>query len=256
MSESRGPVRVERGPKRVRALVEGRTAVDTLRPLLVWEKRSYPIYYVPVEDVRGELVDTGRTHHSPGRGDGHIQDLHLPDGLVVPEAALIYPEPEVDVLREHVRFAWAKVDAWFEEDEEVFVHPRDPYVRVDALPSSRHVVVERDGITLAESTRPLLLFETGLVTRTYLPRTDVRLDLLVTSDTVTRCPYKGMATYYHLRADDVHVDDVAWSYPFPTRESLPIAGLVCFHDEQVDLILDGSSQPRPERPFRTDHRLS
>ena len=132
----------------------------------------------------------------------------------------------------------------------MFVHARDPYVRIDALPSSRHVVVERDGVLLADSVRPVLLFETGLIPRSYLPQPDVALGHLEASDTVTHCPYKGTASYLHLRAGEVQVDDVAWTYPYPTRESLAIAGLVAFHDEQVDVTIDGVRRERPQRPFR------
>jgi len=250
LSVTAGRVRVEHGQKWVRATVAGRTVVDTRRSLLVWEKPFYPTYYVPTEDVDAELRPTGEVDHSPSRGDAEVVDLGLSDGTVLSGAALRYPEPRLPALADHLRIAWDAVDAWYEEDEQVFVHARDPYVRIDALHSSRHVVVERDGILLADSVRPVLLFETGLIVRTYLPPTDVRMDHLEASDTVTRCPYKGTASYLHLRAEGVQAEDIAWTYPFPTRESLPIAGLVAFHDEQVDLTVDGVQQTRPERPFR------
>ena len=121
----------------------------------------------------------------------------MTSGVVeAPEAALAYPESPLEVIRGHVRFEWAAMDAWFEEDEQVFFHPRDPYTRVDILPSSRHVRVEVDGVTVADSRHARILFETGLPARYYLPKTDVRLDLLEHTDTVTHCPYKGSAEYW------------------------------------------------------------
>jgi uncharacterized protein (DUF427 family) len=131
------------------------------------------------------------------------------------------------------------MDAWFEEDEEVFTHPRDPYTRVDILPSSRHVRVEIDGVTVAESTKPTLLFETGLPVRYYLPKTDVRMDLLTPTQTASHCPYKGRTEYWSYGARQTPGDDVAWSYRTPLPESQKIAGLVCFYPERTDLYVDG-----------------
>jgi uncharacterized protein (DUF427 family) len=131
------------------------------------------------------------------------------------------------------------MDSWFEEDEEVFVHARDPYKRIDALRSSRHVRVEVDGVVLAESDHPTILFETSLPPRYYLPKVDVRMDLLEPTDTVTRCPYKGQARYWSARIGDRLEQDIAWSYPSPFPESQPVMALVCFYNERVDLIVDG-----------------
>ncbi len=138
------------------------------------------------------------------------------------------------------------MDAWFEEDEEVFIHPRDPQTRIAILPSSRHVVVTVDGTVVADSTRPTFLHETGLPMRTYLPKTDVRMDLLTPTETTTGCPYKGFAEYWTLRLSDEH-PDIAWSYRTPLRESLSIAGLVAFYDQRVEVTIDGVAQPRPAR---------
>jgi len=250
VSAKAGRIRIEHGQKWLRATVAGRTVVDTRRPLLVWEKPFYPTYYVPSADVAADLRPTDEVDHSPSRGDAEVVDLMLADGAVLPAAGAWYREPRLPALQDHLRIRWEAMDAWYEEDEQVFVHARDPYVRIDALHSSRHVVVERDGVVLADSVRPVLLFETGLIARTYLPQIDVRMEHLEVSDTVTRCPYKGTASYLHLRADEVQADDIAWTYAFPTRESLPIAGLVAFHDEKVDITVDGVRQTRPERPFR------
>jgi uncharacterized protein (DUF427 family) len=131
----------------------------------------------------------------------------------------------------------------------VFTHPRDPYTRVDILPSSRHVRVEVDGVTVAESTSPRLLFETGLPGRYYLPKTHVRLDLLIPTDTVTHCPYKGQAEYWSVRAGDTVHGDLAWSYRTPLPESQKIAGLIAFYNEKVDTYVDGVLQQRPSTKF-------
>jgi uncharacterized protein (DUF427 family) len=141
------------------------------------------------------------------------------------------------------------MDAWFEEDEEVFVHPRSPYTRVDILPSSRHVRVERDGVVLAESTHAHLLLETGLPPRWYLPKVDVRMELLHANDHTSECPYKGEARYWSAHVDGRVVPDIAWSYPTPLPESERVAGLVCFYNERVDLIVDGVRQERPTTKF-------
>ncbi|HEX9336570.1 MAG TPA: DUF427 domain-containing protein, partial [Pseudonocardiaceae bacterium] len=149
-----------------------------------------------------------------------------------------------------VRFDWAALDAWFEEDEEVFVHPRDPYTRVDALRSTRRVRVELDGMVLADSASPVMVFETGLPPRYYLNRTEVNFAHLVPSDTVTACPYKGRTSgYWSVRSGaDVHAD-LAWTYDFPTRQLLPIAGLIAFYNEKVDTFVDGEFIPRPVTHF-------
>jgi uncharacterized protein (DUF427 family) len=170
-------------------------------------------------------------------------------GEEAPRGALRYDESPLEELRDAIRLEWGAMDAWFEEDEQVFTHPRDPYTRVDILPSSRHVRVEVDGVTIAESTKPTLLFETGLPARYYLPRTHVRMDLLEATDTVSHCPYKGQAEYWHVRAGDAVHADLAWSYPTPLPESQKIAGLIAFYNEKVDLHVDGVRQERPSTKF-------
>jgi uncharacterized protein (DUF427 family) len=245
----RGSVRVERGAKRVRAFLGGVLVADTTRPLLVWERPYYPTYYFPAEDVRVELLtaDAGMAH-SPSRGDGRTFTVTA-GGRTAPGAAVRLDESPFEDLRDTIRLDWGSMDAWFEEDEEVFTHPRDPYTRVDALPSSRHVRVEVDGITVAESSKPTLLFETGLPVRYYLPKTDVRMDLLAPTGTSTGCPYKGTAEYWTLEHDGVVHADICWSYRAPLPESQKIAGLVAFFDERVDLFVDGVLQERPVTKF-------
>lgn len=238
---NRGRVRTEAGHRRIRAYVGGHVVADTIRPLLVWESPYYPMYYVPVEDVRAELVATGSTKHSTSRGEGDIYDVVI-GASTRPAAALRYPESPIPELREHIRLDWEQMDRWFEEDEPIYVHPRNPYTRVDILASSRTVRVEIGGEVVAESNSPHILYETGLVPRYYLPLTDVRMDLLTPSATTTSCPYKGTAEYYNIRVGDTDYPDLVWYYRIPLPESQKVAGLVCFYNEKVELYVDGVRQ--------------
>ena len=235
----RGRVRVEHGAKRLRAYLGGALVADTIRPLLVWEKPYYPAYYFPAADVRTELLTPeGGIVHSPSRGDGHTFTVTA-GGKEASGAALRFQQSPFEELRDAIRLEWDAMDAWFEEDEQVFTHPRDPYTRVDILPSSRHVRIEVDGVTIAETEKPTLLFETGLRTRYYVPMTHVRMDLLTPSESVSHCPYKGTAAYWSLRLGNDVRPDVAWSYPTPLPESQKIAGLISFYPEKVDIYVDG-----------------
>lgn len=246
MAERRRP---ERALKRVRVHLDGRLVADSRAALLVWEVPYYPAYYIPVGDVRAELTPNGGTKHSESRGDAVVCDVST-GGATAEGAALRYDDSAVEEVRGHVRFPWDDRWQWFEEDEPVSVHARDPYKRVDILGSSQHVRIEVDGVTVAESSQPRILFETSLVPRYYLPMTDVRLDLLRPSGTQTRCPYKGTASYYSVEIDGKLTEDVVWFYTAPLPESQKVQGLACFYDEQVDVYLDGVLQARPETPFR------
>ncbi|QFZ17954.1 DUF427 domain-containing protein [Saccharothrix syringae] len=244
----RGRVRVETGLKRVRAYLGGELVADTTRPALVWEKPYYPTYYVPVADVRATLVPTGEVRHSPSRGDGRVHDVRTAAGTAA-GAAQLFPDSPLEPLRDLVRLEWDAMGEWFEEDEPVYVHPRDPYTRVDALASSRHVRVEVDGVEVANSRRPVILYETGLPPRYYLPMTDVRVDLLRPTSLRTACPYKGTAEYWSVTLPDATHDNLAWSYRTPLPESQKIAGLIAFYNEKVDIHLDNTHLPRPRTPF-------
>jgi uncharacterized protein (DUF427 family) len=238
----RGRVRVEDGGKRIRAFLGGELVADTTQPRLVWEKPYYPTYYIPEADVRTELLSPdGTVAHSPSRGDGRLFTVRA-GGQVAVGAALRYEQSPFEELRDAIRLDWSAMDAWFEEDEQVFTHPRDPYTRVDILPSSRHVRVEVDGVEIANTAKPTLLFETGLPVRYYLPSTHVRMDLLTPTETVSHCPYKGDAEYWSARIGDELHADVAWSYRTPLPESQKIAGLIGFYTEKVDLYVDGIKQ--------------
>jgi uncharacterized protein (DUF427 family) len=240
---------VEPVPRRIRAFLGGEKILDTTRARYVWELPYFPQYYIPRQDVRRDLLaDEGHTQRT-GRGLAELYGIKA-GSEYRPRAARVITETAVDGLSGTVRFDWAALDAWFEEDEQVFVHPRSPYTRVDALRSSRPVRVERDGVLLAESASPVMVFETGLPTRYYLPRTDVSWDRLVPSDTETACPYKGVTSgYWSVDADGTVHKDLAWAYDFPTRQLLPIAGLVAFYNEKVDTFIDGELIERPETHF-------
>jgi len=246
--KSHGTVRTEPGAKRVRAYLGGQLVADTRHPLLVWEIPYYPAYYLPLADVLADLVPTGATEHSPSRGNAEIFDVKVP-GATAEGAAKRYAESPLEALRDTVRFDWAAMSEWLEEDEPVYTHPRDPYKRVDILASSRHVRVEVDGVTVADSARPHILFETGLPPRYYLPLPDVRTDLLRPSGTQTHCPYKGTASYWSVQSAQGLREDLVWIYRTPLPESQKIAGLACFYDEKVDVYLDGELQPKPRTPF-------
>ena len=245
---SRGAVRVEPGRKRVRAYLAGRLVADTRHPVLVWEIPYYPAYYLPAGDVTAELTPAGKSEHSPSRGEAVLYDVRV-DGAVAAGAAKQYPDSPLTAIRGLVRFDWDAMDEWLEEDEPVYTHPRDPYHRVDILASSRHVRVAVDGVTVAESARPVILFETGLPPRYYLPLTDIRTDMLTPTQTQTHCPYKGTATYWSVDIGPGARQDLVWTYRAPLPESQKIAGLACFYDEKVDVYVDGELQERPRTHF-------
>ena len=158
-------------------------------------------------------------------------------------------------LKGTVRFEWGALDSWLEEDEQVFVHPRNPYVRVDALRSTRAVRVELAGAVLARSSSPVLVFETGLPTRYYINRTEVDFSHLVPTTTVTECPYKGRTTgYWSVRAGGELHPDLAWTYDFPTRQLQPIAGPIAFYKEKVDIFVDDRQLERPKTHFFSDKK--
>jgi uncharacterized protein (DUF427 family) len=240
---------VEPAPRRIRAYLGGEQVLDTTRALYVWEWPFYPQYYIPLADVRRDLlVPEGRSQQT-GRGLAELHGLKG-GGLHRPRAARLIAESPLAELAGTVRFDWDALDAWFEEDEQVFVHPRSPYVRVDALRSHRRVRVELGGVVLADSPSPVMVFETGLPTRYYVSKTEVDFRHLVPSDTVTACPYKGRTSgYWSVRAGGSVHKDLAWAYDFPTRQLLPIAGMVAFYNEKVDIVLGGQPLERPRTHF-------
>lgn len=240
---------VEPAPRRIRGMLAGRTVFDTIAARYVWESPKYPQYHVPLADVDQSLLVDEQHPQKLKRGTAHRHGL-LVDAVARPGCARVYRDDAIADLVDTVRFEWDAFDAWYEEDEQVFVHPRNPYTRVDAIRSSRTVVVQLDGIVLAETTSPVLVFETGLPTRYYVPRTHVTFDHLVPTDTITACPYKGTTSHYwSVRSGDAIHADLVWSYDFPTGALLPIAGMVAFYNERVDHVIDGQLLTRPVTHF-------
>jgi uncharacterized protein (DUF427 family) len=240
---------VEPVPRRVRAELAGHVVLDTTQALYLWEWPAYPQFLIPVDDVDPEaLVDEG---HVSNLSRGRVARVGLRAGDVERKGAgRRFVESTIPGIVDTIRFDWAALDAWYEEDEQVFVHPRNPYSRVDALRSGRAVRIELDGLVLAESSAPVAVFETGLPPRWYLERTAVDFTHLRPSDTETACPYKGRTTgYWSVQTSEALYPDLAWTYDFPTAPLLPIAGLVAFYDEKVDVFLDGVEQERPVTPF-------
>ncbi|MEV6016992.1 MULTISPECIES: DUF427 domain-containing protein [unclassified Streptomyces] len=228
------------------------TVVDSRHPVLVWEPDvPVPLYAFPREDVREDLLRPAKNPATATHTGSRIfYDLQL-DGELLENAAWTFPAPD---LAGHIAFEWfgragRGLDHWYEEEEEIFIHPRDPHKRVDALASSRHVRVEIDGTLVADTVRPVLLFETGLPTRFYIPREDVRLELFVPTTNHTGCPYKGRADYWSWRGDAPVPPNVVWSYPDPLPAVGPIRNLLAFYNEAVDITVDGETLERPVTPF-------
>lgn len=240
---------VEPWPRRVRGLCGNRVVVDSLRTQLHIPERGLPVYYFPAQDVATELL-TPAGHRTDPLGERQLFSLTT-QGDTRDEAGwqLTAAQPPVQSLQGHYAFRWNAMDAWFEEDDEIFVHPKSPYHRIDVLHSSREVRVEVAGVLLARSQRPRLLFETGLPTRFYLPVSDVRMDLLKASQTSTQCPYKGIASYWSFETEPGARRDIAWMYRYPIPECPKIEGLLSFFNERCDIWLDGEKQEKPVTPW-------
>lgn len=265
--EQLGELQFDPTSKRVRAFAFGQAVVDTRRAMIVWEpKRVVPSYAVPVEDLAGtlDLADPTSDEEHPvrlGAGGPPVLDPRTPFAVhTTPGTSLTIRSDEGELagaafrcddpdLAGHVVLDFAAFDEWREEDDRIYAHPRDPYKRIDVRQGSRHVTISRDGQLLADSKRPKLLFETHIPPRYYLPREDVRLDLLISSDTRTECAYKGVAGYWSARLPAGIVRDLCWSYEEPLSDAAEVRGLICFFDERVDLTLDGIAQPRPVTPW-------
>jgi uncharacterized protein (DUF427 family) len=241
-------VRVEHSRKRVRILLAGELVADTTSPLLVWEVPYYPTYYIPAEDVQAKLVPAG-VDTNKLLGEAEVLTVEVPSGATAERAARRYASSPARQLNDAVRFEWSAMSEWLEEDEPVYTHPRDPHTRIDILASSRHVRVEIDGVTVADSRSPRILFETGLPPRYYLPLTDIRTELLRPSESQSHCPYKGAASYWSVDTGTSVHEDVVWIYRAPLPESQKIAGLAAFYDEKVDVFVDGVPQRRPHTKF-------
>jgi uncharacterized protein (DUF427 family) len=228
-------------PQRLRATLAGETVLDTRRAKVLYESNIPPVWYVPLDDVRPDLLTPAdNKSYCQFKGDATYWTLRVGD-RVEENVGWSYPTPlpGAPVLTGYVAFYVDRLDAWFEEDDEVFGHARDRFHRVDVRRSSDHVVVRVGGEVVAETSRPVKLFETSLPTRWYVPRADVRPEALVASDTQTVCPYKGATSYHSLRAGEVVVPDGAWYLPEPRDEALLLAGHVCFDGEGVEMTVNG-----------------
>jgi uncharacterized protein (DUF427 family) len=221
-------------PRRIRATLGGQTVVDTTRATLLHETGLLPQVYVPIEDIRADLIETTDHHtYCPFKGTASYWTVNA-GGQHAENAIWSYPEPNAESgwLKGYAGFYWGAMDEWYDEDERVEGHLRDPYHRVDVRRSSRPVRVLVGDIVLAETDRPLLLSETGLPNRFYIPAEDVRQDLLEPSDTHTVCPYKGTASYWSVTADGRKLADAVWSYPQAEGDAVAVSGYLSFlHDD-------------------------
>jgi uncharacterized protein (DUF427 family) len=236
----RDRLRYEPSDRRVRGELGGETVVDSRRPWLHWEPgRVVPGWCFPRGDV---VLDALRPVEV--RADEHTAEVTEVFDVVAGDrtaerAAWVYADPDLDG---RVAIDYYRLDRWLEEEVEVVGHPRDPFKRTDVRRSSRHVRVFVDGELVADSTRPLMLFETGLPVRYYLPPEDVRMDLLEPSDSHSFCAYKGKAAYHSLPG----AGDIAWFYPDPLPDNAEIRDHVAFFNERADIEVDGERLERPK----------
>jgi uncharacterized protein (DUF427 family) len=230
--------RLEASQKRVRVVINGKTIADSVRPVLLFESGSRPVWYFPRADLRADLIEkSGHESATPARGPATYWTLTAGNRRV--ENALWSherPPAGLEALKDYFAFAPDKVDHWFEEDEEAFGHARDPYHRIDVRPSTRRVRVVYAGETIADTTRAMFLFETGLPTRYYVPAADVRTEFLAPTARRTTCPYKGHASYWTIRVGDRVAENAVWGYLDPQDECLRVKGLLCFYPEKVEAI--------------------
>jgi uncharacterized protein (DUF427 family) len=196
--------------RRIRARRGGQTVADSRRTKLLYEPpKVIPVHVFPEEDVKLDLLpEEAVTRHE--------------DGLL--------------------EIAWDAADQWLEEDEELLGHARDPFHRIDALRTSRHIRVSLSDQLLAETTGAVALFETRLPTRWYIPREDVAVDLRRNDEHRTTCAYKGHATHWDAGGESA----IAWSYELPLNDAMPVRSMVAFYNERVDIDVDGERQPRPQ----------
>ena len=228
-------------PRRVRAVLGGEVVADSENAKMLHETGHLPLYYFPYEDVNWELLEkTDHTTHCPFKGDAAYWSVKAGD-REAENAVWGYPEPleQSPWLAGYVSIYFDAMDRWMEEDEEVTVHPRDPYHRIDVRESSRHVKIMVGGETVAETDRPMVLFETGLPPRYYVPPEDVKGELLEESDTRTHCPYKGAASYRSVAVNGDKVEDAAFFYPEPLPEAEKVEGYLCFLGDGVETEVAG-----------------
>ena len=230
-------------PRRLRALVGDRVALDTVGGKLLYETGILPVPYAPLEDFDADLLE--RSDHAtycPFKGDASYWTIRAGD-VLVENAVWAYEEPlpEAKWLKGYGALYWNKASAWYVEEEPVFGQLRDPFHRVDVHESSRPVTISADGRVVARSERPKLLFETGLPARVYLPRADVVAGVLGDSEKRAACPYKGHSRYLSVAG----IEDAAWTFDAPLPDAIKVQGHVCFDAERVSVEL---GQPRAQLP--------
>lgn len=228
-------------PRRFRAELNGRTIFDTTGGYLLHESNILPVLYVPLSDVDHELLQrTDHRTHCPFKGDASYWSITA-GGRTVENGLWAYedPKPEAAWLEGFGSLYWNAADTWYEEDEVIMGHWRDPYHRVDVRRSSRHARVTAHGIAIAETDHPVLVFETNLPVRVYLRQEDVRMNLLTKTDIHTICPYKGRASYWTLTLEDgTTIPDAAWTYDEPLDDIGDLDGLVSFLGDGIEAHLD------------------
>ncbi|KAF2670388.1 DUF427-domain-containing protein [Microthyrium microscopicum] len=247
-----GPTKfLDIGPRRIRVLFNGVYIVDTTAAKQVWEHHRYPQFYVPLADVKQSNISTIKTFAAKdGQNGASILKIEVngSNGKKTTDRALAFG-PGAGQLNGLVRLEFSAMDKWFEEDTPIYIHPKDPFKRIDILPSTRPIQIKIANHTIASSNWSAHLNETGLPTRFYLPLTSVDPSVLRPSDLRTGCPYKGVAEYYHVEVGGRLYENIVWYYRTPTQESAGVADLVCFYNEKVDILLDGEELVRPKTHF-------
>lgn len=236
--------KLESTDRKVRVEFNGEIIAITTKSKLMIEHPGELHYYFPLEDVKQEYLENSENTETSGyKGRSTFWNIRVGD-KAVDNAAWTYPETKENRpdLSGYIAFKWDAIDAWYEEDEQIFYHPRNPYHRVDAIRSSRHLKVVIDGETIAETNHPVLIFETGIKTRYYLPPEDVNQDYLTPTDSSTICPYKGEASYWTVNVKGHQFDDSVWAYPEPIEEIPKIKNMMAFwtdKDKAIELFVDG-----------------
>jgi uncharacterized protein (DUF427 family) len=251
-------LRYEPTALRLRADVDGVTVLDTTDALIVWEpRRIVPVYAVPAEAIAGGIRATDPQPAPPDLGSlppmlGPTNfDLHTCPGRVVDAGPLKGAGfvPEDPDLGGRVLLDFNAFDGWRAEEDELVGHAHDPFKRIEVWSSGRHIEVSVGGVTLADSRHPRMLLETHLPTRWYLPREDVRMEVLEPSDHQSTCAYKGHASYLSMVGGAEAGKDIGWTYADPLHAAEPVRDLVCFWAERTDVVLDGVPQERPITPW-------
>lgn len=249
---TKGPHKTLPTARRVRILYNGKYIADSTSSLLVWEHPYYPQHYLPTTAFDQDAIKVGAEVKSD---DGTViaKQWALQVGSRSAENQAIAFVPDLsgpgEAVRDHVKVVFGAADSWLEEDTPIYVHPKDPFKRVDVLHSTRPITVSVGGKVVAKTTTSMHLHETGLPVRYYLPLTAVDQTVLRPSELRTQCPYKGEAQYYSVEIGEKTWSDVVWYYVRPTIECAAIQGLVCFYNEKVDIEIDGVKEERQTTPW-------